>query len=728
MGKIVLRFGASGAEGEAPLGFTAGALNLFVGTNNAGKSLILRELSGLNPRERRDYYSPFREVEDERRIVADVEWDVATVREREAIVLDRVRKSDAWGPLKPGASETVLSALEEAPAHLDTIREELVAQLVELLYAQANADTQRALGLFKRNGFNPMGVSELVVHGAIGLSLQPGLLSEEQVVTVRGTLLAAWERVGRVFAPLGIDVSLTPGDLDAVRGVLLHRFQEWAIRFGAAPQQAIEAPTQEHADLVEKLSTVLRWFLNPAPLGRVSKLARDSRAEMSWSNHSLRSKVAGGWLYLDGLTRLGMTAQAPLRPYDDVQAGELPISTLLRDPERREQLRTLVYDALGRYLVIDMATATPDAMWRLSTSPPLDGVETGYTASAVGYHNAADPLSERSDGNHAYVGMLAAILSKSHPCVFIDEPEAFLHPPLVRKLARQLGDIARKTGTQFFIATHSPDLVASCAASGSANIVRLTHDDARSTARLLDARALRELALDPLLRSEATLSALFQDGAVICEAAADRVLYQEINERLLAFESAAGVESCVYLNAQNWQTTARMAAPLRRMGVAAVIVLDADVLFQGDLKKVLDAAQLPDLIQRNLKQTCTQLRATVVARLGVPDKDGKKKAELKRDILRHLNADERESFEDAVDKLASYGVFIVPVGELEDWFPEFGFNPAYKAEWLPQVLKRLGADPEVAAYVRPGPGDIWAFARRLNAWIRDSSRKGTSPE
>jgi hypothetical protein len=47
---------------------------------------------------------------------------------------------------------------------------------------------------------------------------------------------------------------------------------------------------------------------------------------------------------------------------------------------------------------------------------------------------------------------------------------------------------------------------------------------------------------DPLLRSVGVLGALFYNGAVICEADADRALYQELNERLLAHSKHGAVE------------------------------------------------------------------------------------------------------------------------------------------------------------------------------------------
>ena len=61
---------------------------------------------------------------------------------------------------------------------------------------------------------------------------------------------------------------------------------------------------------------------------------------------------------------------------------------------------------------------------------------------------------------------------------------------------------------------------------------------------------------DPLLRSTRGLGALFHEGAVVCEADADRVFYAEVKERLLAHR-AGGADGVVFLNAQNNQTVRR---------------------------------------------------------------------------------------------------------------------------------------------------------------------------
>lgn len=239
-----------------------------------------------------------------------------------------------------------------------------------------------------------------------------------------------------------------------------------------------------------------------------------------------------------------------------------------------------------------------------------------------------------------------------------------------------------------------------------------------------------------MLRSEATLSALFHNGAVVCEAAGDRVLYKEINERLLANDEQA-LDSCMFLNAQNWETIPRMVAPLRRMGVAAAAILDADVLFESKLTVMLDAAQVDPTIRDGWLKQRDGLRDKIAKRLGVdlnqpedgPKGKAKKKLQLKGAIIAGLKTSEKKVLANLLSSMAEYGVFVVPVGELEDWLTPLGLKPPpddMKAKWLREALDQLGQDPESESYVRPGKDDIWAFMRSVNAWILNPKREGTS--
>lgn len=753
LGEIILKFGATGEDGEVPLRFQTGHINLLVGPNNAGKSLLLRELSGVTPRVKRNRFLSAPEF-SLTRIVEMVHWDEKTANTLRAEVVAHVFASaePAWAELRSKTWNQLLPALEQAVTQLDELRDELCAALFELARTHLDEELRELVsGISGVDGaqYGPaligLAVVMLLVTRTSSVALNPstdvamqthaGPLTPMQAAAVERILEPAWGRCQAVLESLGVDT----GDLsfaqlvdpETLGGPLLSELAKIPILNQVIARESRLAnrrdPSAANLARFRRFSVVGNWLLDSKPLVRLAKALRETYAGETWAAPERRAQIAKRVLYLDGLARLQMTRAAPLDAFkddDDDEKDKPPILVLLRKPELMQELRALTVDALDAYLVIDIVTRTPEAIWRLAQEEPGDGLENSYSDAADQYHRAAAPLAERSDGIHAFIGMLAAILAKPTDLVCLDEPEAFLHPPLIRKLARQLAIVARESDRQFFIATHSADLLESCVAVGAdVNIIRLTHDSERSTARLLDSASLRQLALDPLLRSEATLSALFHDGAVICESAGDRVLYQEVNERLLA-HTDDGLDSCVFLNAQNWQTVGRMMAPLRKMGVAAAAVLDADVLFGVELGTILEAAQVDRIVRDGWLNQRSALQRKLAARLGLE----LKKTKLKGDVIAALTRGELKTLRALRSAMARYGVFLVPVGELEDWLYTLGLKRIDdKGRWLRLALDRLGLDPQSETYVRPAQDDIWEFVSEVNEWILDPEREGTSP-
>ena len=764
LGEIVLKFGATGKSEERPLHFKTAHVNLLVGPNNAGKSLMLRELSGVNPRVPKDYGWRTEEEYPPTRIVEVVDWDEAQAKSLQDEILAEVFAENpaAWAELKVRTWDALLPALDAVHEFAAT-RDDLSATLLELAgpFLAEWKDLLAELVRSDAKGFAPLTVggaivllqltrmSPIVVDAGESTdspvpARRAGPLAPEQAAAILQVLEAAWARCEPLLERLGVDtreLSLTALlDKNAIGGaILLEMAKNPLLNMLLAREPKIlesakpSAAALEHA---ERFMAIGGWLLDPKPLSSLAIRLRRTYKEQTWANPERRAQIAKVVLYLDGMTRLSVTRSAELKAYDEQGDDEqAAILALLRRPDMMETLRALTQDALGGHLVLDMTSRAPEVIWRLSAAPPTAGLENTYTDEANRFNKAAVQLDERSDGIHAFVGMLAAVLAKSSDLVMIDEPEAFLHPPLVRKFARQIALLARRMESQFFIATHSADLLEAFIAAGvEINIIRLTHDDHRSTARLLNSRDLRRVERDPLLRTEATLSALFHDGAVVCEAAGDRVLYKEINERLLAADEQA-LDSCVFLNAQNWETIPRMVAPLRRMGVAAAAILDADALFGAKLTDVLDAAQVEKLVRDGWLKQRNDLRNSVARRLGVdPDQSPtdpktKKKLQLNRTTIAGLQPDEKKVFAVLRTSMASYGVFIVPVGELEDWLAPLGLQPPpddMKGQWLRKALDRLGQDRDSDTYVHPADGDIWDFMRSINAWILDPDREGTA--
>lgn len=417
---------------------------------------------------------------------------------------------------------------------------------------------------------------------------------------------------------------------------------------------------------------------------------------------------------LDGQTRLALTHPRPTSDLESYPSNHL--GALFRHEGARERIREITVDAFGLYFVIDRTTGKQLRI-RMSERAPMDlGEEQLSDARAVAFHSRAADIAELSDGVKAFTGLTAAVLSADYRIMLIDEPEAFLHPPLTRKLGRRLTQLAAERDANVLASTHSPDFVMGCIQSGKrVNIVRLTHKKGVASARLLSADKLETMMRDPLLRSTGVLGALFHDGAVVCEADADRVFYQEINERLLSSRTG-GADGCVFLNAQNKQTIRRILRPLREMGIPAVAIVDLDILKgREDFRDLLKAAFVPQALREGWEEVRNRIHQKL------------RNEEFKEGGIYTLGKELRPAAHVLLDNLAEYGIFVVPGGELEGWLPELEVG-GHGPEWLTQVFHRMGTDSTQPGYLHSGTSGVWRFVHLAAIWLADPRRRGMAEE
>lgn len=327
------------------------------------------------------------------------------------------------------------------------------------------------------------------------------------------------------------------------------------------------------------------------------------RVERTLCNKLFRERTC----VLDGVGRRDLAARRPAGPLTERPRSHL--QALYVDDERRGRLKRATKEAFGFYVLIDPTDLGHFQFCLANVDRP--DLERSLTPEALEFFARALPMDKASDGVKAYTGILAAVLSAHLDVILIDEPEAFLHPPLARRLGFLLAELAEQRGVKILAATHSADFLAGCVQSGSTvDVVRLTYDGGVPSARLLANERLNVLLRDPLLRSSNVLSSVFYRGAVICEADTDRAFYSEINDRLLR-SSGGGVQDAVFLNAQNWQTVARIVGPLREMGIPAAAIVDLDVLLSSDFSRLLEAASVPRITASGLTQVRAHLKASV---------------------------------------------------------------------------------------------------------------------
>lgn len=300
--------------------------------------------------------------------------------------------------------------------------------------------------------------------------------------------------------------------------------------------------------------------------------------------------------------------------------------------------------------------------------------------------------------------------------LLIDEPEAFLHPTLARRLGRVLAETARDRGASMVVATHSSEFLLGCMQMApDLRIVRLGYEGGVSSARSIDATGVQALVSDPLLRSAHAMRALFHRAVLICEADADRAFYEEINTRLTS--DRRGIEDALFMNAQNWQTVPRLAVPLRKLGIPAAAIFDFDVLMDDSFGHIWPMLHENKDVLRPIQRSRDSLKLAMIS-AGRPA--------CKAKGLDALPSTSRSAARRLLSTFASYGIFFVPVGELECWISEL-FEPGgnkRKSDWLIEAFRLMGSDPTNANYVSANRHDVWEFIAGMRLWIDDPDRKG----
>jgi hypothetical protein len=420
-------------------------------------------------------------------------------------------------------------------------------------------------------------------------------------------------------------------------------------------------------------------------------------------------------LRLDGPGRIALVNQ---QSAGDLQASQhSTFGVLFFDDAKRKEVRRIVHEAFNLYFVLD-PTNLGHLRIRLSDRPPtVPAEERGIDATAVAFHGKALSIDQASDGVKAFTGIITELIAGNPSILLIDEPEAFLHPSLAFKLGLEVASAAAKADKRVFASTHSTAFLMGCIQSGAAiNIVRLTYRGGVATARTLPSADILPLMRNPLLRSTNVLQGLFYEFVVVTEADADRALYQEINERLLRYKPEWGIPNCLFIHAQNHQTIHTILRPLRKLGIPAAGIVDIDVLKDGttDWSNLVDGAGLPEL-ERNSVAT---LRASVRSAMDSTGKDMKKDGGIAI-----LSGADKEAAENLLARLAEYGIFVIPGGELESWLKPLGAN-GHGPSWLVKLFERMGEDPYAEDYVSPTESDVWEFISKVRAWLINSGRKG----
>lgn len=379
--------------------------------------------------------------------------------------------------------------------------------------------------------------------------------------------------------------------------------------------------------------------------------------------------------------------------------------------------------AFGTDLIVHRNAGNEVPLYVGERPKPEDGedrVSEGYLAKL----EALDLLHEQGDGMRSFVGVLLNAFISHHSVLFIDEPEAFLHPPQARLLGHMLAkDLP--TERQLFLATHSGDFLKGVLDSNAPNlkIIRIRRDGSLNKICALNNHDIEEIWNDSLLRHSNVLEGLFHTKVVICESDSDCRFY---SATLTAMCEQKDIQSpdILFIHCGGKHRIPTVIKALRKLEVPMQIITDFDILSsKNPLQNMVEALGEKwsefEVDWRTVKTSIDQKRPELESRDVIDDiKDILGKVtdnifpqESKKQIEKTLkktsawaqakeigktyipSGNARTAYDRIQSKLEKLGILIVEVGELEGFVKSVG---NHGPKWVSDVLSMdLANDTEL---------------------------------
>ena len=391
------------------------------------------------------------------------------------------------------------------------------------------------------------------------------------------------------------------------------------------------------------------------------------------------------------------------------------IHLLLLDPKLASEVSDLFKRAFGKDLIVLRAGGSSFPLY-VGTKPELrlgqDELSKEFVEALL---KQAVPLHEQGDGMRSFVTVMMNILvSDHHSAQFLDEPEAFLHPPQARLLGEFIGK-HRRSNSQLFVSTHSAEILYGLLASAQkrTRIVRIQRSGNINKVKELSSERTESLSRDTLIRYSGLLGGIFHKHVLIAEADSDCMFYSAIlNSKAVSGDKEPDV---LFVHGSGKHRLAKMAETLKDLDVPVSVIIDIDILNdEQTFRRLFEAvggvwtkisspwASLKKAIEEvRPVLNATQISAMITAALEGVDgnKAFPKAAEIKiKNILKSKSAWDdvkragrkglppggaTKHFDSIVATCASTGLWIVPEGELE------GFCRSIEASHGPSFVEAV---------------------------------------
>jgi len=321
-------------------------------------------------------------------------------------------------------------------------------------------------------------------------------------------------------------------------------------------------------------------------------------------------------------------------------------------------------------------------------------------------------LDKQGDGMKSYAGILFEAVVSNKDVTLIDEPEAFLHPPQMRKLGETLSSEVKG---QLIVATHSSDILRGFleGTQGNVRILRIRREGDVNLVSEASSLVIKELWEKPVLRYSNALEGIFHEQTIICEDDSDCRIINSVADYMASISSEQWQDTA-YVPAGGKHGIAKVADVLRKIGVPVKAVFDMDFLAEcGLVKSTVEAfggqwsefetlwKRLDIAVRKGITpKTVNEIKNEIISAFNNADesvlpkseikeliKQGSAWAEVKKYGTRGLPPGQTQTDYNALrDKLEEIGIFLVPVGEMESFCQEIGLHgPKFVTKLLTEI-------------------------------------------
>lgn len=402
-----------------------------------------------------------------------------------------------------------------------------------------------------------------------------------------------------------------------------------------------------------------------------------------------------------------------------------PIHFLQKNDELEKRFSDYFRQAFGADLIVHRNAGSEVPLYVGNKPIPKTGEDRASTGYVIELEKL-DLLHEQGDGMRSFVGVLLDAFISNHSILFIDEPEAFLHPPQARLLGKMLAkDLPEER--QLFLATHSEDFLKGLLDANISNlkIIRIQREGAINKVSALNSSDICKIWNDSLLRHSNVLSGLFHSKVVICESDSDCRFFSAI---LSAQYDNSGeiAPDVLFIHCGGKHRIPTAIKALRKLNVPLKVVSDFDVLsdisplkeifedlggmwkdIENDWKLVKNGIEQkrPELLTSDMKTEIDNILKSTTERIFPKEKVQEIQKLLKKasawSVAKEVgkafipSGNATLAFERVQAKFKERGLFVLDGGELECFAKSVG---NHGPKWASEVLtKDLKTDTELDA-------------------------------